>query len=102
MGTHRHHLDLDVQFDHCFWMGDLNYRLDCSRSPELKDKPWAEQRAAVLSMIKRREWEGLYVLDELQAELKEGNVLEGFATPIPDWAPTFKVCSQRRVRCVCV
>ncbi len=88
-------LDLDVQFDHCFWcvracvlgiyaydscfllgfsisvkccsvvgvaqygtprlvssrlyhdidrnrLGDLNYRLDCSMSPALKDKPWAE------------------------------------------------------------
>lgn len=35
-------VDLDVQFDHCFWMGDLNYRLDCAHSPKLKDKPWAE------------------------------------------------------------
>lgn len=23
-------------------MGDLNYRLDCSLNPDLKDKPWAE------------------------------------------------------------
>lgn len=50
-----------------------------------------QQRAAVLSMIERKDWEGLYALDELQQQLKEENVLVGFATPAPDFAPTFKV-----------
>lgn len=119
-------VDLDVQFDYTFWMGDLNYRLDCSRSTELRDKPWAEvsvfmcwfdnpcsldrtdarhtkvvcgpihpiqkqQRAAVLAMIEKGDWQGLYALDELRRELEEGNLLSGFATPAPEFAPTFKV-----------
>lgn len=42
-------------------------------------------------MIEKEDWGGLYALDELQRELKEGNVLEGFATPPPQFAPTFKV-----------
>ena len=43
-------------------------------------------------MIEREDWQGLYALDELQRELKEGNVLSGFATPATEFAPTFKVC----------
>lgn len=50
-----------------------------------------QQRAAVLAMIERGDWQALYALDELQRELQEGNLLNGFATPAPEFAPTFKV-----------
>ena len=42
-------------------------------------------------MIEKGDWQGLYALDELQRELEEGNLLSGFATPAPEFAPTFKV-----------
>jgi hypothetical protein len=54
-------------------------------------KPHKQQRATVLAMIEAQDWKGLYALDELQRELKAGNVLSGFATPDCDFAPTFKV-----------
>jgi hypothetical protein len=42
-------------------------------------------------MVEKGDWQELYALDELQRELEEGNLLSGFATHAPDFAPTFKV-----------
>ncbi len=40
--------------------------------------------------IDRREWCQLHQFDELQRELKAGNLLHLFTTPLPLFAPTFK------------
>ncbi len=47
-------------------------------------------------MIAKEDWAGLCALDELQRELSAGNALNGFATPVPTFPPTFKVRTDRQ------
>lgn len=83
-------IDLDHQFHHVFFFGDLNYRTDCTMSKEMELKPWSEQRERILELIRAGDWSTLNELDELQRELLAGKVLCGWKTAPCLFAPTFK------------
>jgi hypothetical protein len=87
---------LDVtQFDHCFWFGDMNYRLDAELMPPKENKSdpmsWDERWDHVLQLIKGQKWTTLLQYDELLEEIKSGRVLHGFQMVVPSFRPTFKV-----------
>lgn len=110
------HPDLDIvtQFDHCFWFGDLNYRLDLSVDEELPTLALGKQRgvsppkdslapsapsrpddfSAVCEMIDKREFEELMKYDQLRRFRDAGKAFAGFNEGQADFAPTFKVERQ--------
>lgn len=63
--------------DRVFWFGDLNYRL-C-----LEDN-----FARVL--IRKRQWNALREFDQLQRELEDGGVFQGWSEGNIEFAPTYK------------
>uniref|UniRef100_A0A7S4JKZ5 Inositol polyphosphate-related phosphatase domain-containing protein n=1 Tax=Paramoeba aestuarina TaxID=180227 RepID=A0A7S4JKZ5_9EUKA len=72
--------DLDVlnQFDHVFWMGDLNYRID------------GLSRQEVLLQASQRNWEALNHYDQLRLERECGNAFAGFREAHIAFPPTYK------------
>jgi len=106
------HPDLDIvtEFDHCFWFGDLNYRLDLS-SEELPTLALGKRDATVASkdpiaaattsrpddfvnvcdMIQNEQYQELLKFDQLRQFHQSGKAFAGFQEGQPDFAPTFKV-----------
>ncbi|EGC34737.1 inositol 5-phosphatase 4 [Dictyostelium purpureum] len=66
-------------FDHdqLFWIGDLNYRIPLP-DYEVKEK------------IKKRDFYNLFLVDQLNQQMKAGAVFEGFQEPPISFAPTYK------------
>ena len=65
-----------MQFDHVFWNGDLNYRVEVP-SAALKDpktgKPkFPTPRALVMDLVQKNSFAELWEMDELQREIKVG------------------------------
>ena len=101
LGTKR--LDLGSQFDHIFWMGDLNYRVDLNAAAitqaaklGVKDlpKPYADHdrhHREVLKLVDKEEWEELYNADQLQTSRAAGDAFFGFKEAPLTFPPTFKV-----------
>ncbi|CAM9391250.1 unnamed protein product, partial [Discosporangium mesarthrocarpum] len=79
----RRQVDLDCQFHHVFWFGDMNYRIDFGL-------PFAKQCSKVKELIKAKDWSSLWEGDELLRELKKQRLLTGFKTEPPLFPPTFK------------
>ena len=69
--------DITEQFDHCFWFGDLNFRIDISR-----------QHADWLLMHKR--YDQALAFDQLGKVLKEGDAFKGFHEAPILFPPTYK------------
>jgi phosphatidylinositol-bisphosphatase len=69
--------DLLNQFDHVFWCGDLNYRIDIER-----DK--------VMELIQQKNYPALLEKDQLNTQRKLGNVFNGFAEGQITFAPTYR------------
>lgn len=110
--------DVSLNGHHCFFMGDLNYRVDFGlpNADELPgdagdddddndnasasqmssttpaDMPWADKFELANCLIELGEagWDRLYGHDELVSALKDGLALRGFRTAKPAFAPTFK------------
>ena len=61
-----------LQFDHVFWNGDLNYRIEVppaalkSVSGNVK---FETPRALVMDLVEKRDYAGLWQMDELQREV---------------------------------
>ncbi len=71
-------LDALHQFDHVFFFGDLNYRVDIPRDD-------------ALFAIKNAEWQRLLAADQLIQEMGKGRVLAGCLEPTaPAFRPTYK------------
>jgi len=70
-------LDLANRFQHFFWMGDLNYRVDLDRSK-------------VLEHVQKCEWAELMLADQLRAQQQSGAALSDFREGTITFAPTFK------------
>ena len=83
-------LDCSLQFDHCFWLGDLNYRVDLQQLDGV-ERSEVEHREEVLAIIGRKEWAVIQDADQLHRELVDDRVLAGFVEGKPDFPPTFKV-----------
>ncbi|EAL73184.1 RhoGAP domain-containing protein [Dictyostelium discoideum AX4] len=66
-------------FDHdqLFWIGDLNYRIPLPDN-EVKEK------------IKKKDFYNLFLVDQLNQQMKAGAVFEGFQEPPISFAPTYK------------
>ena len=64
-------------FDHIFWMGDLNYRLD-------HDYARAVQHAS------RGAWKSLRAADQLQREMRSGRAFAGFREGPLDTCPSYR------------
>ncbi|SPO39875.1 uncharacterized protein PSFLO_05356 [Pseudozyma flocculosa] len=69
--------DITEQFDHCFWFGDLNFRIDISR-----------HHADWLMMHKR--YDQALAFDQLGKVLREGEAFTGFSEAPIDFPPTYK------------
>ena len=77
-GTHRYSLLL---------LPDLNYRLDFDQIVENKNLGME----AVQKLIDSEDWETLARGDELNMELRSGEILSNFQTGHCSWPPTYKV-----------
>ncbi|TKY84898.1 hypothetical protein EX895_005978 [Sporisorium graminicola] len=69
--------DITEQFDHTFWFGDLNFRIDISR-----------QHADWLMMNKK--YDQALAFDQLGKVLKEGDAFKGFKEAPIHFPPTYK------------
>ena len=97
------YLDLVSQFDHCFWFGDLNYRVDLNAAAELpagEPPPYGEgETAAHISaareLAEKGDFASLYAADQLSRCQARGEAFGGFTDATPTgFAPTFKVRRQ--------
>ena len=50
--SHRGKLDVATQFDHCFWFGDLNYRVDLRLGADGSASDGAEQGGGIEPLSK--------------------------------------------------
>ncbi|QHN83465.1 hypothetical protein S245_071471 [Arachis hypogaea] len=80
INNHHHPLTI-LGHDRIFWFGDLNYRL------YLEDKH-------ARNLIRKQDWKGLHEFDQLQKELEEGGVFEGWKEGNIEFAPTYKYSSS--------
>ncbi|GAC72557.1 inositol polyphosphate 5-phosphatase and related proteins [Moesziomyces antarcticus T-34] len=69
--------DITEQFDHTFWFGDLNFRIDISR-----------QHADWLMMNKK--YDQALAFDQLGKVLKDGDAFRGFKEASINFPPTYK------------
>lgn len=79
-------------FDHVFWLGDLNYRLDM-QSVDPCTMPWTKENQFkhVVGLVNDKKYTEIAKLDELRKESASGKVFVGFAEGNLAFAPTFKV-----------
>lgn len=109
--SHRGKLDVATQFDHCFWFGDLNYRVDLRLGADGSASDGAElaepsgppldhqmHHAAVRALVERRDWAALMRADQLRHSAGRGEAFAGFVEGQYDFAPTFKVLRKRGTR----
>lgn len=61
-----------------FWFGDLNYRL------------YSKDNNLARELIKEQDWAALQEFDQLQQELEDGGVFEGWKEGNIEFAPTYK------------
>jgi len=90
------YLDAVHQFDHVFWLGDLNYRVDLNAGlPTPKYPDDTAHHQAVLALIESQQWSALLQADQLNLCKEQGEAFVGFEEGAATFAPTFKV--QRQV-----
>jgi len=70
-------LDVSNRFEHLFWMGDLNYRVNLPR-------------AVVVDLLAREQIEPLLVQDQLLNAVRKSEAFHGFNEAPIGFAPTFK------------
>jgi hypothetical protein len=81
-------MDAATQFDHCFFLGDLNYRVDLRQTDGVE----RSHESHVSEVIRCAEqYKSLQSADQLYREVMAKRVLVGFAEGKLDYAPTFKV-----------
>lgn len=87
-----HGLPVMHQFNHIFWMGDLNYRLDLKHLlPAAVTWSHEERCAYVIDLVKQKRYGDLASFDELGREMAAENVFGGFTEGKLSFPPTFKV-----------
>ncbi|CAJ1928735.1 unnamed protein product [Cylindrotheca closterium] len=80
-------LDVTMTSHHMFLLGDLNFRTKF----EDEDLPHEECVNRAMSLVDFKDYEGLYMYDELQKGLKDGDLLHNFETLPCNFPPTFKL-----------
>ena len=71
-------IDITNQFDHLFWLGDLNYRID------------GLAREEVLQLILDKNWTKLTLHDQLRREIESGGSFIDFNEEVLVFKPTYK------------
>ena len=71
------HFSIDNQFDHVFWLGDLNYRIDLKRDN-------------VLELIEKEDWKTLLEADQLKNQIKLGKVFANWNEGDIKFSPTYR------------
>jgi len=90
-------LEFTMQFDHVFWVGDLNYRIDMQLGgPAYDPYNYAKEnekkmRPAVDLAIANQDWATLMEKDQLRYCQANGEAFVGFTETDPTFAPTFKL-----------
>ena len=85
-------LDATAEFDHLFWIGDLNYRVDRNfELPKSEHKSKEENWNTVKSLIEAEDWQGILKDDQLHKSRRAGSAWVGFMEENICFAPTFKV-----------
>jgi hypothetical protein len=88
-------VDAATQFDHCFILGDLNYRNDLTlldgHRRESHENHWAKIRAMIEDGLATHTWAELAHADQLTREMAAKRVLARFSEGPLDYAPTFKL-----------
>ena len=87
-------VDAVSQYDHCFWLGDLNYRVDVDGASDTGDgaeTPKEDRHALVSGLVQEEKWSELMAMDQLRRAQRDGAALVGFEEGDPHFAPTFKV-----------
>lgn len=77
--------DLTDKFDHTFWFGDLNFRLDLTR----KHADW---------LIARQDYNQALTFDQLRPHLQMNGALYGFHEADINFPPTFKYDVQKSIK----
>lgn len=75
--------DCSNQFDHCFFFGDMNYRIDMNPTEALE-------------LINKSQWATLYQNDQLRVTQANETALVEYVEGKLNFAPTFKI--QRGTR----
>nr|ABR16678.1 unknown [Picea sitchensis] len=84
-------IDLLNQFNHVFWMGDLNYRLDFTGMEENPISPQRRFWHKKVKQIMTGEYKDMLQYDELSREKSASRVLHGFNEGSINFPPTFKM-----------
>mmetsp|Transcript_70882 Transcript_70882/g.188619 ORF Transcript_70882/g.188619 Transcript_70882/m.188619 type:complete len:608 (+) Transcript_70882:129-1952(+) len=92
IGTNQ--LDICSEFDHVFWMGDLNYRVDLVGVGKTAGISEDEHLARVKLLVEKQDWEALMAADQLKESQRQGAAFAGFSEGSYEFAPTFKVKRQ--------
>jgi CRP-like cAMP-binding protein len=76
------------EYDHVFWMGDLNYRIDMGKpsTPEEFNK--------VQEMIRKSQLSDLAAHDELAKEMQASRVFSGFEESSIEFPPTYRLVKK--------
>lgn len=77
--------DVTRNFDHCFWCGDLNFRIDITR----KHADW---------LLQNHSYDDALEFDQLRKLLREGSALSGFHEAPIDFPPTYKYDVEKAQR----
>jgi len=80
-------LDVTLTSHHMFLLGDLNFRTKF----EEEDLPHEKCVNRAMNLVEFKDYEGLYMYDELQKGLHNDELLYNFETLPCDFPPTFKV-----------
>eukprot|EP00462_Mataza_sp_D1_P005778 CAMPEP_0175124688 /NCGR_PEP_ID=MMETSP0087-20121206/2915_1 /TAXON_ID=136419 /ORGANISM="Unknown Unknown, Strain D1" /LENGTH=1223 /DNA_ID=CAMNT_0016406473 /DNA_START=13 /DNA_END=3684 /DNA_ORIENTATION=- len=86
--SHKAALDSGI-FDHVFWCGDLNYRIDYLNQ-QVGMEPSPELLAAVQSQVEKEDYSELFQYDQLSREMSSSRVFSGFQEAPIAFPPTFK------------
>lgn len=98
-GLHTSKLHITNQYDHIFWGGDLNYRLDYGVLAETQDKtPDEKTFNEMVQLVTEEQWDTLWAADQLDAQMKQNNVFCGFVEGKYNFAPTFKVLRETELK----
>eukprot|EP00538_Stauroneis_constricta_P000650 CAMPEP_0119551520 /NCGR_PEP_ID=MMETSP1352-20130426/4750_1 /TAXON_ID=265584 /ORGANISM="Stauroneis constricta, Strain CCMP1120" /LENGTH=560 /DNA_ID=CAMNT_0007597593 /DNA_START=80 /DNA_END=1762 /DNA_ORIENTATION=- len=83
--------DAAISSHHMFILGDLNFRSKFGEYGELEHE---EKFERAIDLIKAKDFEALYAMDELEAGIKNGDLLVNFKTLPCHFSPTFKVLRE--------
>ena len=83
-------MDAATQFDHTWFIGDLNYRVDLQQLDGV-DRNQGQHVDEVIDKVFKGQFDVLQRADQLHRELSTKRVLVGFTEGRLNYAPTFKV-----------